>query len=821
MQGAIAALTLLTQLGGGYFAASVPNVSPITHSLRLPQSVESPSLLRLTGGQPWLFAGQPQRQSRDGEPMVTQIYPVKANILAVEIETGAVIYGEQQPYESQPGDRVTNKNIVKRNGQRLGKLVGAEQDMLYTFDQYRGTEISSEWLQNSRNYRLSSPTAGDADGEQPTEVFYKRKPTDMADTANGKRWPMRHTVYLQLAEPLAIGQTYELTFQGQPLAPQRFTYNPQRQHSEAVHVSHIGFRPDDPVKVGFLSTWMGSGGGVEYADGLDFWLIDTQTEAIAYQGQTQLAVSQDTPEDPYRNYNGTDVYTMDFQDFQTAGTYRLCVETVGCSVDFPIQETVWETPFITSMSGLYHQRSGIELGPPYTQYERPRAFHPDDGVVVYQSTAKLMDTKMGIGSAKPFEALKEGVTETIVPDAWGGYFDAGDWDRRIQHLSVAQSLLDLVEFFPDQMATLALNLPESDNDLPDVLDEALWGIDFFRRLQHDDGGIPGGIESAAHPQSGEASWQESLKVMAYAPDIWSSYWYAATAAQAAIALQPWDAEKAAVYEQSALDAFAYAEAQYPNAPKDGWPRQVLDRRNFAALSLWRLTQRDRFHQTFLDTTVFTDPDQPAIKHKQHNQVNAAFLYARLGQPGLDPQVQANARRAFLQQADKVAKLTQQTAFQWTKHDPYAPIGWGTTWASPYAADTLIRAHYLTTDERYLADAIRASQAALGANPDNMVYTTGLGQRSPQHPLIVDQRIMGVAPPPGITVYGPIDLSRNAYQDYWFTRYQMSEQMYPAPPEWPTMELHVDVHINVAMSEFTVQQTIGPAAYVWGYLAAQD
>jgi len=822
MESAIAVLASLTQLVGVYLGAGVHQIPLLFKGGWFTQSVESPLLTRFTEGQALLYAAHGNQQSIDGEPTVTQIYPVKDDILAIEIETGAVAYGYQQPYQPEPGDRVNDKNIVRRDQQKIGRLVGADEDILYTFDEYQGNDLSQEWLTTPQNYRLTSPADPNFQAAQsPIDVAHKSKPTDLAKTASGWRWPMRHVVYLQLPTPLKVGDTYEVTFEGQPLENQTFVYEPQRQFSEAVHVSQIGFRPDDPVKVGFLSTWMGSGGGLDYPEGLVFWLIDTDDNQIAYRGRTRLAVSQDTLEDPYRNYNGTDVYALDFHDFQAAGVYRLCVETVGCSFPFPIQDSVWQKPFLTSVRGLYHQRSGIELGPPYTQYQRPRAFHPEDGVVVYQSEAKLMDTRMGIGSQDTFAALTAGATDTIVPDAWGGYFDAGDWDRRIQHLSIAQALLDLVEFFPQEMADTGLNIPESDNQLPDVLDEALWGLDFFRRLQHDDGGIPGGIESAEHPRSGEASWQESLQVMAYAPDIWSSYWYASTAAQAAIALERWDADQAALYRQSALDAFAYAERQYAHPPDEQWGRTVYDHRNLAALNLWRLTQRDRFHQIFLDTTVFTDPNQPAVKHRHHNQSDAAFLYARMDQPGINRQIQQNARQAFLKQADKIADLTEQTAFQWSKHDPHAPVGWGVGWSSPYEARVLVRAHYLEQDDRYLAATIRASQAPLGANPENLVYTTGLGRRSLQHPLLIDARIMGVAPPPGITVYGPIDISRKPYQNYWFIKNQMPDRMFPAPPVWPTMELFIDVDMNVAMSEFTVHQTMAPAAFVWGYLAAQD
>jgi endoglucanase len=126
---------------------------------------------------------------------------------------------------------------------------------------------------------------------------------------------------------------------------------------------------------------------------------------------------------------------MDFSDFQTQGDYQVVVDGVGTSYTFAIGEKTWEDAFSVSARGFYHQRSGIALEQPYTDYERPRPFHPDDGVKVYQSTATLRDTAEGLnlsgqGSGELFATR----TDTLVSEAWGGWFDAGDWDRRIQHV---------------------------------------------------------------------------------------------------------------------------------------------------------------------------------------------------------------------------------------------------------------------------------------------------------------------------------------------------------------------------------------------------
>lgn len=813
-------LAALAQFWGGLVGNSAEPLPPLLGDQWLAQSVDNPWLTQLAQGETLLFAASEPGQWTDGTPTVTQVYPVSDDILAVEIETGKVIPGQQYTYRSQSSDLVTDEGVLKRNGESLGYIVGRNSDILYTFDRYQGRDIRQRWLDTTRNYRLTSTTDRAFETEQPPQtVFRKSKPIGFAETADGRQPAMRHTVYLKLATPLAIGNSYTLAFEGQALEAQTIVYDPQQIRSEAVHVSQIGFRPNDPTKVGFLSTWMGAGGGLDYSEGMPFWLVDTQTEEIVYEGKTRLSVPADQLEDPYRNYNETNVYALDFHDFQQPGNYQLCVETVGCSFSFPIDNSVWQSTFMTSARGLYHQRSGIAIGGPYTQFSRPRAFHPEDGVRVYQSTAKLMETHMGIGSQNAFEALTEGATETILPNAWGGYFDAGDWDRRIHHLSAAESLLDLAELFPDKMAAIALNIPESNNSLPDILDEALWGIDVFRRLQHDDGGVPGGIESANHPKRGETSWQESLKVMAYAPDIWSSYWYASTAAQAATILKDYDLALAEMYEQSALKAFTYAEKQYPTPPEDGWHELIPNHRNLAALELWRLTQAERFHQIFLETSAFADPDH--VMPGRYNQSRAAFIYARLDSSDIDQPIKANARKALLKRAEEIAAFNRQTGFQWGKHHPNAPVGWGISWSNPYEATVLSQAHYLTQNENYLEAILRSVQAPLGANPDNLVYTTGLGVRSPQNPHILDQRRTGAIIPEGITVYGPIDITQEIYQDYWFVRYHLNNVMFPEPAIWPITELYVDAYINVAMTEFTVHQTIGPSAYIYGYLAAQN
>ncbi|HSM84178.1 MAG TPA: glycoside hydrolase family 9 protein [Nodosilinea sp.] len=751
---------------------------------------------------------------------------VSADTIVLSVYQGRVSHARQEPYRPEPQDKLEQSGDdtwVMRRGQPIGTLVGPNQDILYGFDRYEDTTFREAWAQ-PRSYRIQS--ADDPNYGQPvapTAVHRKSKPVDTAQVGrNERRWPMYHRFYLSLPTPLSPGQTYQIQVAGQEGAAVALVYEPDRLVSEAVHVSAVGFRPDDPVKVGFLSTWMGTGGGLNYPEGLGFQVIDEATDTVALRGQAERRYRSGEAEDARdRTYTLTEVDQLDFSDLTAPGTYRLCVDTVGCSRSFLVGDEAWQQAFTVAARGFYHQRSGIALGPPYTDIERPRPFHPDDGVEVYHSTTGLLNTLNGLNAQGDdpdnFTNLVRGKTDQRVANAWGGYFDAGDWDRRIQHLDVAHWLLELLELFPQPLGNLALNIPESSNDRPDLLDEALWGIDLYRRMQTPEGGIRGGIESTAHPRRGETSWQESLTVLAYAPDPWSSYIYAGAAARAAQALATYAADQAPTYRDSALAAMAWAEDRHQQGIEAvDWAQQRIEAdRALAALSLYRLTRdrtwHDRFATAYRAIPAAAKDDYRVLPPLRE----VAFLYSQLPADQADPALQAELQGRLLAEADAAIGTGQTTAFGWTKIHPSTPVGWGDGLGAPKVR-TLLRAHALTGQDRYLDAALLGTQFAVGANPDNMTYTTGLGHTSPQNPLISDQRITGDVLP-GITLYGPIDTG--FYGSDWFFDVLESVAIPPAR-QWPSVETYFDIYYVPNINEFTVMQSMGDAAYAWGYLAGR-
>lgn len=752
---------------------------------------------------------------------IEEVCPVQTNILAIRIETGVFSYGTQEPYDAQPGDEILlwgQDRWILRNEEIIGSLVGPDENLMFTFDELTGV-YSSEFLPSSpQEVEITSIDHEHNQSFHPLRISKKTRPTNLART---NPWefdaPLSHTLYLQLPMDLTVETTYTIDFVDTHLGSIAYTHQPMNHQSKAVHVSQIGFRPDDPVKIAFLSSWMGDGGPLAYAEGMRFDIIDEETDESIFTGTTTLSLSRRSTEDEYgKNYAGTDVYSMDFSSVTRPGRYRVYVDGIGCSLSFPISETVWLDAFWISTRGLYHQRSGIELGLPYTDFHRPRCFHPDDGIVVYASTTPLMDTGNGLKQgADNFKDLVEGKTDEIVADAWGGTMDAGDWDRRIQHLDASRLLLDLALFFPTFASDIDLNIPESMSNLPDIIDEALWNVDFYKRLQTPEGGIRGGIESEEHPRHGEMSWQESLTVLAYAPGVWSSYLYAGVASQAYLVVTPYDSDRAEAYLDSAIQAIYWAENELPKRESLNDPHQVNDARNLAAAELYRATGDERWHQLFLNTTVFSDPNNDVYLWESHDQADAAWVYVLTQNQSVDPVVYENCFNALIKDANQREQMATSTSYRFAKR-PYYPVIGG-VFSSPLEAVPLIRAHKLTGEENYLSSAILSCQMGAGANPLNICYTTGVGSTYPENVLHLDSRIRCLPPPTGLTALGPLDHG-------FFGKdllVGIDQFIYPVMNQWPVAEFFFDVFWLPMMTEYTIHIPMASNIYVWGYLAARS
>jgi endoglucanase len=176
----------------------------------------------------------------------------------------------------------------------------------------------------------------------------------------------------------------------------------------------------------------------------------------------------------YWEMSGDTVRAADFSAFTTPGTYRICLTgTDICSAPFRIGEDVYGEITAAAVRSYYLNRSGIEITEVHGgKWARP-AGHPDTAVIVHASAAS---------AGRP--------AGTVISSP-GGWYDAGDYNKYIVNSSITNyTLLLFYQMFPEYCRSLDLNIPESGNDIPDLVDELLWNLRWYLTMQDPaDGGV--------------------------------------------------------------------------------------------------------------------------------------------------------------------------------------------------------------------------------------------------------------------------------------------------------------------------------------------
>ncbi len=670
----------------------------------------------------------------------------------------------------------------------------------------------------------SQPTSYLVNGQHPVSVARKSKGTDFAWHVD--RWvgdhaendkpdhTKEHWLTLTLAQTMKEGQTLAIKM-GTVAKP--FTFDSRKARSEGVHVNTIGYAPVAPAKFAYLYYWTGDHGGLDYRSvaGKKFWLVDQATGKSEFEGKVAFRKAADNPETgqasdtPKANFQDTDIYECEFSAFAKPGKYVVAVEGVGCSWPFLVDANVYREPYFTTARGLYHQRSGIALKMPYTSYERPAPHHPGvtPGFHLQYSSLRYLDYGSESGTEAQIRPTLKGPL-----DAWGWYQDAGDWDSYSTHLRVAQELMLAYELNPKAFADNELNIPESGNGIPDILDEAAWLPRFCHRLRaellakkYGTGGIGLRIDGDAFGSDtkandvGQGSWEDVERLwVASGEDPVSTYRYAGAAAQLAHCLQVAGKRdpEGVDWTREARESYAWAASH--TLPKD--ESDVRPQRLYAAAALFRLTSAKPFEDRFLLD----------LKSAQGDDLYGAAIYAL--SKGTDPR----ARNLIVASAEASHQTALKRALRWGG-DFFFPmlVGQQTT---PLVMDLAV-AYRLSGNRAYEADLYTTCDYFLGTNSLNMTWVTGLGPRHPNMVFKMDSWYTGSGDPnPGIIPYGPWRKEHDRGQGPWDHDW-VNKTVYPPIDQWPGAERWFDNRCAPLTSEYTIHQNMAPAAAIFAVLCA--
>ncbi len=766
------------------------------------------------------------------------VRPFSPTELVVRIEAGRLERGALEAYDLDDpidGDRIRRGRdllLINRGGDGYGLQVSERTDVIRQADRLIGRPLDLE-AATSEGWTITSPDdPGFALLIDPANLRALSRPAGGGiDGDNEPVWELTHDVVLSLPAPLTAGTRYRIEPAG-TVDPIEFVYDPAVVQSPAVRVTQIGFAPGDRPKLAYLSGWFdgigdsaldaaaaasGTGDGTA-----SFTVVDEESGIVAFTGS---GAPKNTGA---AELSGSPVVELDFSTLSDPGRYRVCVAAVGCSSSFVIDADVWIDLADTVARATYLQRSGTELGPPSTPIVRPRPYHPADGVVVNGTDYTLLQARVD-PMDEAFAALPANATDERFDQAWGGHFDAGDWDRRIYHLWYARNAALLVSEFPELYGSHDVHIPESGDAVPDLLDEALWSLDFYRRLQRPDGAVSGGVEASEHPPRNATSWVDDLAVYAYRPDVYSTYIYAGVAAEMSVALRPYDAARADGYLTSALAAMTWAESTgrdelaaltfVDSGSREEVGELVADQRHVAAAALLMATGDERWHDLFLETAGYLAESGPDLSCHRHTRCDAAWLYLQADPSLTDAEVRETLTDRFRRSADNIIAFAETNGYGWTTENPDVPLIWGLGSGGAPHTGGLLRAYQLTGEPRYREAALRSALVALGANPQNRSLITGVGHDPVRHAQINDVKHGGLPLWAGTPVYGRHDLDWSPDLD-WVTDVVLTPAgADPDPRSLPYMWQWFDVSNVAVFNEFTVHQSHAEALFTFATLAA--
>lgn len=432
----------------------------------------------------------------------------------------------------------------------------------------------------------------------------------------------------------------------------------------------------------------------------------------------------------------------DFSAFSQPGRYRLRVAGVPDSAPFAIASYAYAELNAASLKAFYFNRAGIELRPEHAgPWARP-AGHPDTQVRVHASAA---------GPGRPEGALISS------PRGW---YDAGDYNKYIVNSGISTyTLLAAYEHFPAHFQRQRIHIPESGNGLPDVLNEALWNLDWMLSMQDPaDGGVYAKLtnlrfDGAVMPHQATAERYVVMKTTAAALD------FAAVMATASRVFAAFEAQRPGLAQRTrdaAQRAWAWAQAnpaviyrQPPDVHTGGYDDDKLaDEFAWAAAELYITTRDDRYWAAMNASRV------PNEVPGWGNVNGLAWVSLAQHRQNLT----AVADRRLI--AERVTTLATQLADNWATSPWRVSLGpddfpWGSNSVLLNQALVLVQGYRLSGTRSQLDAAQAALDYVLGRNAVGISMVTGFGSVSPLHPHHRPSEADGVvAPVPGFIVGGP-------------------------------------------------------------------
>ncbi len=513
------------------------------------------------------------------------------------------------------------------------------------------------------------------------------------------------------------------------------TTSAQEKVSEAIRLNQIGFYPTAPKMATVITD-----------SGKDFYISTPDLKSKLFSGK--LSEARSSP------FSFKKTQLADFSAFTKEGTYVVVVPGVGNSYSFEIKHHVFDGVAKASIKSFYFQRASTSLPEQYAGMWKRKAGHADTNVLIHISAAS---------KNRP---------EGFVISSSRGWYDAGDYNKYIVNSGITLgTMLSAYEDFPVYFDELNLNIPESKNEIPDLLDEALWNLRWMLTMQDsNDGGVYHKCtntkfdemvmpDAATLPryavQKGTAATLDFAAVTAQASRVYKLFekqfpGLADSCLRASVSAWQWAIKNPNVeYNQQAINNQFEPDittGEYGDA-------YFKDEFSWAASELYLTTKDDLYYQSVIqyNESVMTLPSWSQVRSLgQYSLLRFQKTVTPLAQRDL-PELKSR----LILMADGLIKGIDASLYHTAMGQTKKDFIWGSNAVCANQGVALLYAFKITEDQRYLNAAIGNLDYILGRNGTGYSFITGYGDRTPMHPHHRPSQADGIVDPiPGLLAGGP-------------------------------------------------------------------
>lgn len=464
-----------------------------------------------------------------------------------------------------------------------------------------------------------------------------------------------------------------------------------------------------------------------------FSVVDRFNGMTVYHDELSFSVSDDIA-------TGMTLYQGDFSDFQIPGNYFIRVGNVDSSYNFIVSNNALDDAYKKSLKGYYFQRCGVTLTPPYAGNYIHTACHLTDATF-HSSTG-----------------------ETGILQATGGWHDAGDYGKYVVNSGITVgTLLMAYELFPEKFEQYNLNLPESGNGIPDILDEVRYELEWLLKMQSANGGVYFKITKEQFENFVLPNLDTGTRYI-YQISSTATADFAAVMAKAARVYKDFYPAFSNECLQASTLAWNYLSANPSIVPAGGFKNPTgtvtgeygdsndSDERLWAAAELFETTgesiYKDYFEARYSSGGIIT-----STMGWQNVKDLAQITYLLSTQNTSSTQIKTQIKNSLVNYCNGLVNRTAANGFG-VAINP-GEYYWGSNSDVLNKAVLLIIAFEQTNNQNYYDAALMQLNYILGTNAHNLSFITGVGTKSVLHPHHRPSFADGIAAPvPGLLAGGP-------------------------------------------------------------------